>query len=1010
MEIPKSLQEEIHSVQNKLKNAIQNHQVYVGKLNNDPNNEELLGQIHEIQEHIVSLSKCQKQVVQRLRKEVKLFEAANSNGTKVSIPSLLGLNNNDNINNNNETKTKDSEQTVDRKNLNGLNRRRSTKDDYEDGIQSVDSPSPNEDCQNNCAKARPDSDESESNDVDVMEISVDENRNPEKFGEIQEFEQTNFLGSLGLITSDTHTELQNKRAERKRRSTANPQFIYSNWEIPTKRKKHSYLQSNGTAPQTRQTTARLNGPSPPPNKVSGSKPSTTPSRIPIKSLIPTQKSSTRPNILRNNPESKVFPGKIKSEDGSTQGPSAKGGHIPGLPSTLTIERIRNETVAVCIHCRNPGSLLVCKICSASYHVPCNIVPSAPPRTCGKCIVQPRERDRDRDSSNTTPVDHRGDNKIATASKSSGTTGQTRKDSKVHQTAGGFYKVNATEERSIPTTVGINQLPTSTFLIPIATNSVPTISASSVTSTVHNSQPGSVTSSSVSLIRQPDSSTCYSPILINQFVQPGRDNSDATVSYTYQLPISTSAQQNPSQSYFILGTVPESSGSSNRKSSGLLSTVVGDFGNSSAVFEYQQRSTTGYNNHDQSEIKAIPALTHISNNSTFVRRSGEQVKHNGELCGPAENAPAKSDQSKSSKNIDRDKCVGVSLTKFSVNQLRNSQKSDNFIPIQSVINESETVDQLPPDSSGKGGKWKSKTNLLYSLFSSNNESHSIPSCSVQSKNRNSEQDQPKFDQPTKNDEQKFEPTDQPKPRLRHRSSSSSSEYVKLEEAHLPAPLRPNIIRKSVDKITAIPETLQNLAPGGVTSKEINNTHYEDRNITSSGVEGSEVSEAGKVRNNSDFTSFEDYHNENLKATLDFIAIERQHSSNYIKFHDFDDLEAVEDSSEMHSRVLQQDRMVAMPSGMTELLKNNLPISRNKLLPLEIKAEFERQDLPINGFEPIENASENGNQETTLPIEIIRSSRGEKPKVGMNTVSTENMLVLEQFESAMLQADGDETANC
>lgn len=83
-----------------------------------------------------------------------------------------------------------------------------------------------------------DSDETDSNEEDIVEIEIDNNSiekrgNPDQISEVELYDQLDFLGCLGLITSDKHTELQNKRAERKRRSTANPQFVYSNWEIPT---------------------------------------------------------------------------------------------------------------------------------------------------------------------------------------------------------------------------------------------------------------------------------------------------------------------------------------------------------------------------------------------------------------------------------------------------------------------------------------------------------------------------------------------------------------------------------------------------------------------------------------------------------------------------------------------------------------------------------------------------------------------------------------------------------
>lgn len=52
-----------------------------------------------------------------------------------------------------------------------------------------------------------------------------------------ELSQVEFLGRMGLCTPEVFKELQNKRVERKRRSTANPQFLYGNrWDQTTVRK------------------------------------------------------------------------------------------------------------------------------------------------------------------------------------------------------------------------------------------------------------------------------------------------------------------------------------------------------------------------------------------------------------------------------------------------------------------------------------------------------------------------------------------------------------------------------------------------------------------------------------------------------------------------------------------------------------------------------------------------------------------------------------------------------
>lgn len=197
---------------------------------------------------------------------------------------------------------------------------------------------------------------------------------------------------------------------------------------------------SGNAPHTRQTTARMNGPSPPPpSKAQSTKSTSLQARAnATKSLILVQKSSSsRPNILRNAADSKVY-AKNKIEDKQTQSSatSAKtiqiGGktvHLPGLPSSLTIERIENNSL-VCITCRNKtsgqyeysvslahfantlmhllekkkkkkhkstmnnraeyllisvGPLTVCETCSRSYHVTCHTMP-APPNTCPKCAI------------------------------------------------------------------------------------------------------------------------------------------------------------------------------------------------------------------------------------------------------------------------------------------------------------------------------------------------------------------------------------------------------------------------------------------------------------------------------------------------------------------------------------------------------------------------------------------------------------------------------------------------
>lgn len=76
-----------------------------------------------------------------------------------------------------------------------------------------------------------------SGEDDIVEVPMDENSNEKQEKAKKEQKSASekledFLYFLGLTTKSKAMELQNKRAERKRRSTANPQFVYSLLEQP----------------------------------------------------------------------------------------------------------------------------------------------------------------------------------------------------------------------------------------------------------------------------------------------------------------------------------------------------------------------------------------------------------------------------------------------------------------------------------------------------------------------------------------------------------------------------------------------------------------------------------------------------------------------------------------------------------------------------------------------------------------------------------------------------------
>ncbi|XP_031782325.1 uncharacterized protein LOC100680516 isoform X2 [Nasonia vitripennis] len=502
MEISKGLQEEIVLVQNKLKNAIRDHQIYVGQQKNDPNNADIVDGLRKITLHIVALGRWQKQVVQRLRKEVESYKAENAlNGARISVASLLGLNNNNHITHNNESATtrRHNAETPEESKplLNGhADSRASSKEDYEETVRNGDVASPLRD--DASVKERlpspvvPAPVENGAIAVNAAAAKPEKNGGEEK-PKVTDKQQQFFMGRLGLITRARLVELQNKRAERKRRSTANSHFVYNNWEVPTKRRRHAYLQSLGSAPQTRQTTARLNGPSPPPKPYNkpGPKPG---AAAAARSLIQaSNKPGPKPAILRNGDgkQKEFFSGKIVKQEteknsGNSSSSSSNGRdseqrksaqqttstgkavHIPGLPSSLTIERIENDS-SICVTCRNPGTLTVCEYCSAKFHVSCHTTSPGPTAKsfstcyCPKCMASFR-------SQNILEKSIKKETAAAYASRVIGKTGE---DAEVHKAPSGLYQADAAQPgRQLLTAaaLGINQLPSSTFLIPIAATS------------------------------------------------------------------------------------------------------------------------------------------------------------------------------------------------------------------------------------------------------------------------------------------------------------------------------------------------------------------------------------------------------------------------------------------------------------------------------------------------------------------------------------------------------------
>ncbi|XP_018565176.1 PHD finger protein 21A-like isoform X2 [Anoplophora glabripennis] len=310
MEISKELKCDIELSQNQLKCAIRNHQNCLSKLKADPYNVDLQKEVNQAEEQIIIIGLEQKNVIEKLREEYKAYQKSlKSNIIKNGIEER-------------------------RFNLtNALNRAR------KQNIAITRS-----------ASATSFSDESIEN--VSLHSSPEHHQNPV---EPHDVSQSEFLTYFSLATHEVYKEMQNKRAERKRRSTANPHFLYGNkgWDFLTnnKRKRNAFLISPISPPHTRQSVRRKQERiSPPPSTHSGLKSET--------------------NVIK--PIFNSFP------------------TIPNLPSGLIIERVSPGSSSpdsrACITCKQPGALSICEVCSNGFHISCHNRPLAQtPRQCPRCI-------------------------------------------------------------------------------------------------------------------------------------------------------------------------------------------------------------------------------------------------------------------------------------------------------------------------------------------------------------------------------------------------------------------------------------------------------------------------------------------------------------------------------------------------------------------------------------------------------------------------------------------------
>ncbi|KFW77567.1 PHD finger protein 21A [Manacus vitellinus] len=147
-----------------------------------------------------------------------------------------------------------------------------------------------------------------------------------------------FMVSLGLVTHDHLEEIQSKRQERKRRTTANP--VYSGAVFEPERKKSTVTYLNSTMhPGTRK-----RGRPPKYNTVLG-----------FGAMMPTSPLSSYPDSPENEKTETTFTFPAAVQPVSLPSPSSTDGDI-------------HEDF--CSVCRKSGQLLMCDTCSRVYHLDC----------------------------------------------------------------------------------------------------------------------------------------------------------------------------------------------------------------------------------------------------------------------------------------------------------------------------------------------------------------------------------------------------------------------------------------------------------------------------------------------------------------------------------------------------------------------------------------------------------------------------------------------------------------
>ncbi|KAI0228293.1 PHD finger protein 21A [Lamellibrachia satsuma] len=378
---------DLDRIQAQLKVAIQSHQLLVSKMKNDPQNFALKEQLHNLQTEITSLSERQKSVVQLLRKELVTKKGLQIPTQRVAPHSASHNNNNNDLSK--PSPAHQNQQQMRTIALDGSHNNVSSALHQKKVAQLINKkpqqpvtrcssppirvpqysirrpPTRIMECTNKWTSQNSSMPLSPIRKPDFDATNLKKSIN-KKTVNPDERKKLEYMASLHLVTPDTLKELQNKRSERKRRSTANPQFSYNHFEPERKRGVVNYL-ANVTCPGVRKR---------------GRPPK-------IRRLGPGRPSLDRPP--------KFIPDLYDQENAFGHSPWVAASPLiacdsppPSSRSMSPVESVMQSDIHedYCALCHRSGELLMCDTCNLVYHLQCLDPPlTAIPNgtwSCPKC--------------------------------------------------------------------------------------------------------------------------------------------------------------------------------------------------------------------------------------------------------------------------------------------------------------------------------------------------------------------------------------------------------------------------------------------------------------------------------------------------------------------------------------------------------------------------------------------------------------------------------------------------